>query len=149
MQKRKEQDECDALQARGVSLRLSARAHLSVPAPSSALWHPLPDRTHHPPRRRAALPSAVARPSRPEPRAPSRQEPAPRAALTIQSELGSSVGASGARGPGVGVQVRVSGRGGARRLRRVRLPAKPPRARAGGFPFRFLGDPVHQHHRGR
>lgn len=149
MQKRKEQDECDALQARGVSFRLSARAHLTVPAPSSALWHPRADRTLHSPRRRVAFPSALARPSRPEPRAPSRQKPAPSAALTLQPEPGGGVDASGARGPRVGVQVRVSGRGGARGLRRARLPAKPPRARAGGVPFHFPGDPVHQHHRGR
>lgn len=149
MQKRKEQDECDALQARGVSLRLSARAHLPVPAPSSALWHPRADRTHHPPRRRTALPSALARPSRPEPRARSCQKLAPRAALTLQPEPGGGVGASGARGPGVGVQVRVSGRGGARGLGRARVPAEPARARAGGVHFRFSGDPVHQHHRGR
>lgn len=149
MQKRKEQDECDALQARGVSLRLSARAHLSVPAPSSALWHPRADRTHHPPRRRPALSSALARPSCAEPRAASRQEPAPRAALTLQPEPGGGVGTSRARGPRVGVQVCVSGRGGARGLCRARLPAEPPRARAGGVHFRFSGDPLHQHHGAR
>lgn len=143
-----EQDECDGLQARGISLRVSARAYLPVPAPSSALWHPRAHRTHRPPRRRPALPTALARPSRREPRAPSRQKPSARA-LTVQPEPGGGVGASSARGPGVGVPVRVSGRGGARGVGGARVPAEPPGARAGGLYIRFSADPLHQHHRGR
>lgn len=133
----------------------------AVPPPSAAVPPPGSDRTHG--ARRRAPPGAAggsrSGPGGAEPRGgrdgpgpgpgqgPGQgPEPGAEQLSSLQLEPGAGFPPAGRRGPGVPVPVRVSGRGGARSLRRAGLPAEPRGAATGGLNGLVPGDPVPQRH---